>query len=123
MELQGALDGWPGWAPVVTLVFPDTCRHVYWEDLGTGLAGISHFQLAVTMTTQEALEAGSLLILSLDPSQAAPQSFLWREIGSFVKCVSHCSQATSTQVNNLPFCIGLEEESHTIRLILSLYTF
>lgn len=93
-------------------------------ELGDRPGGYQPFPAGgVTMTTQEALEAGLLLILSLDPSQAAPQSFLWREIGSFVKCVSHCSQATSTQVNNLPFCVGLEEESHTIRLILSLYTF
>ena len=110
--------GWPGLAPV----FPHMSPRLLGGP-GDGPGGCRPFPVGgVTMTTQEALEAGSLLILSLDPSRAAPQSFLWREIGSFVKCVSHCSQATSTQVNNLAFCIGLDEESHTVCLILSLYT-
>ena len=75
--------GWPGLAPV----FPHMSPRLLGGP-GDGPGGCRPFPVdGVTMTTQEALEAGSLLILSLDPSRAAPQSFLWREIGSFLKCI------------------------------------
>lgn len=66
------------------------------------------------MTTEEVLEAGTLLTLSPNPSWATRESLLWREIGSLVSCVSHCSSATPTQVGNLPLCVGLEGQVHVV---------